>query len=81
MTCFRMIPNIPVRNFHGNSPSPRPVGCFGTLFPVFPITFLYLIYVEERQKRIRERIRGNAYTRVKVENATGNSSGKQRWRP
>ena len=77
MTCFRTIPSSPVSNFHGNSPSPRPVGCFGTLFPVFPIIFLYLMYVEKRRKRIR----GNAYTRVKVEDATGNSNGKQRWHP
>lgn len=78
MTCFRMIPNGPISNFHGNSPSPRPVGCFDTLFPVFPITYLYyLIHVEKRRKRTR----GNAYTRVKVEDTTGNSSGKQRWCP
>ena len=77
MICFRTIPNIPVRNFHRNSPSTRPVGCLGTLFPVFPITSIYLMYVEKRRKRIR----GNAYTRVKVEDTTGNSNGKQRWHP
>ena len=77
MTCFRMIPKKRIGNFAGNTPCPRPVGFFGALFPVFPITSLYLIYVEKRKKRIR----GNAYTRVKDGTPIGNSNRKQRWNP
>lgn len=75
MICFSSFPTGGIGNINGNSPNPRPVGWFGALFPLFPITYLNVMNKGKKGNRTRE----NAYTRVKVESPIGNTLRKQRW--
>ena len=73
MNRFHLIPKTGIRNFYGNTPSPRPVGYFSSMLPLFPIALLNVMSKEKRQKRTHE----NAYMREKVDTPFGNTARKQ----
>lgn len=75
MKCCPLLLRFPILTFFGNSPSPRPLGYFATLLPMFPIPLFESVGKGKKGNRTRK----HAYTRIKVLTPFGNSNRKQRW--
>ncbi len=73
MMCCQLLPITASGNSIGNTPSPRPVGCFRSLLPMLPIALLNVVSKEKRRKQAHI----NARMHVKVLNPIGNSNRQQ----